>query len=84
MEMRNLNNMNNFSALSAGLTNANYNPTGHVDFLVIDDPQVNTQQRMKSEDDLRAELRRARRRLLADVAGEFANSHDDLLKKLAG
>jgi hypothetical protein len=82
MEMRNLNNMNNYSAMSAGLTNANYNPTGYVAFLVINDPQVNSVQ-MRSEDELRAELRRARRKLLADVAGEFATSHDDLLSELA-
>lgn len=81
--MRNLNTMNNYSALSTGLCNANYNPNGDVAFLVIDNPQVSSPQQIRLEDDLRAELRRARRKLLADVAGEFANSHDNLLRELA-
>ena len=83
MEMRYLNTASNYSAFSASLPDANYNPTGAVAFMVIYDPQVDFQQRMKSEDDLRSELRHARRKLLADVAGEFATSHDNLLRELA-
>jgi len=52
---------------------------------VVNDPQVNVHEHLKSvgEDELRSELRRARRKLLADLAGEFATSHDDLLRDLA-
>lgn len=50
---------------------------------VVMDPQVNAYTTNAADDEARTELRRARRRLMADLAEEFAASNDTLLRNLA-
>jgi hypothetical protein len=69
----------------SGGTPVEYNANWGAAPRVMDDPQLAPPDLIVSavEEQSRSEIRRARRKVLADLAGEFAASHDDLLRDLA-
>jgi len=73
---------------SAGFTSpvVEYNANWGVAPKVVSDPQVNIHhERLDSlsDEQSRSEVRRARRKLMADLVSDFAASNDELLRELA-